>query len=178
VLRAERGLTQAEAARRMGITGETLSDLERGKRRAYSSTLVKISEAYGVPVAELVEEPTGGPSRSSPALQEDPLYDPSFPNRVSEAEALVDVPPEEVAVRLQWLRDEQLIDLQRQCMELLRYRYGPKVFATWEEVQAYMDSEEQRRGDRVSEVLGEVRKVVEARADALSRARAQALSPA
>lgn len=56
VLRAERGLTQELAAERIGITSETLSDLERGKRRAYAPTLTKISKGYGVPVEALVEE--------------------------------------------------------------------------------------------------------------------------
>jgi transcriptional regulator with XRE-family HTH domain len=56
VLRAERGLTQARAAQLAGVAAETLSDLERGKRRAYTPTLAKIARGYGVPAEELVEE--------------------------------------------------------------------------------------------------------------------------
>jgi transcriptional regulator with XRE-family HTH domain len=56
VLRAERGLRQDQAAELIGVAPETLSDLERGKRRAYAPTLSKIAKGYGVPVEELVAE--------------------------------------------------------------------------------------------------------------------------
>jgi transcriptional regulator with XRE-family HTH domain len=73
VLRARRGLSLTEAAGRAGITRDTLSDLEHGKRHPYMPTLSKIAAGYGVPVEELLEEPalagkaeapTPGPSRS------------------------------------------------------------------------------------------------------------------
>jgi transcriptional regulator with XRE-family HTH domain len=57
ILRAERGLTQEQAAELAHVTPETLSDLERGRRRAYTPTLAKIAKGYGVPVEELLEEP-------------------------------------------------------------------------------------------------------------------------
>jgi transcriptional regulator with XRE-family HTH domain len=57
VLRARQGLSLTEASKRAGITRDTLSDLERGKRHAYMPTLAKIAEGYGVPVEELLEEP-------------------------------------------------------------------------------------------------------------------------
>ncbi len=57
VLRARRGLSLTEAAERAGVTRDTISDLERGKRRAYMPTLTKIAKGYGVPVEELLEEP-------------------------------------------------------------------------------------------------------------------------
>ena len=57
VLRAEQGLTQRQAAARAGVTPETISDLERGKRHAYMPTLAKIAKGYGVPVEDLLEEP-------------------------------------------------------------------------------------------------------------------------
>ena len=55
VLRAERGLSLTKAAERIGVTRDTLSELERGKRRPYVPTLAKIAEGYGVPVKELLE---------------------------------------------------------------------------------------------------------------------------
>ena len=79
VLRAQQGLTLAEAAERIGIGRDTLSDLERGVRHPVLSTLAKIAEGYDVPVEDLLaseaepalagaspkaEAPTPGPSRS------------------------------------------------------------------------------------------------------------------
>jgi transcriptional regulator with XRE-family HTH domain len=57
VLRAEGGLTISQAAERAGVTRETLRDLELGRRTAHEPTLAKIARAYGVPVADLIEEP-------------------------------------------------------------------------------------------------------------------------
>jgi transcriptional regulator with XRE-family HTH domain len=56
VLRAERALTIEEAARQAGVTPETISDAERGRRRPYLPTLRKVAAAYGVPVSELLAE--------------------------------------------------------------------------------------------------------------------------
>jgi transcriptional regulator with XRE-family HTH domain len=57
VLRARMGLSLTEAAARAGVTRDTLSDLEHGKRHPYMPTLTKIAGGYGVPVEELLEEP-------------------------------------------------------------------------------------------------------------------------
>ncbi len=57
LLRAREGLTLIEAAGKIGIGRDTLSDLERGHRRPVMPTLAKIADGYGVPVKELLEEP-------------------------------------------------------------------------------------------------------------------------
>lgn len=57
VLRAERGLSLTEAAERIGVTRDTLSEVERGKRHPYVPTLTKIAAGYEVPVEGLLEEP-------------------------------------------------------------------------------------------------------------------------
>jgi transcriptional regulator with XRE-family HTH domain len=57
VLRARMGLSLTEAAGRAGVTRDTLSDLEHGKRHPYMPTLSKIAAGYGVPVEDLLEEP-------------------------------------------------------------------------------------------------------------------------
>jgi transcriptional regulator with XRE-family HTH domain len=56
VLRAERGLSQERAAKMIGVAQLTLSELERGKRTPYGTTLSKLAAGYGVPVEELLED--------------------------------------------------------------------------------------------------------------------------
>ena len=55
VLRAERALTMAQAAEGMGITRESLSYLEGGKRRISTMTLAKAARFYEVEPAELFD---------------------------------------------------------------------------------------------------------------------------
>jgi transcriptional regulator with XRE-family HTH domain len=57
VLRAERRATLREVEAETGVAKETLSELERGRRRPKDVTLAKLADFYGVPVAELLEEP-------------------------------------------------------------------------------------------------------------------------
>ncbi len=54
LLRACEGLTLIEAAGKIGIGRDTLSDLERGRRRPVMPTLAKIAKGYGVPIEELL----------------------------------------------------------------------------------------------------------------------------
>lgn len=61
--RARQALTLGELAKRSGVAPGTISELERGARRAYPSTLVKLAKGLGVPVEEL----TGGSARSPKA---------------------------------------------------------------------------------------------------------------
>jgi transcriptional regulator with XRE-family HTH domain len=56
VMRAERGLSLREAARRAGVVKETISDIERGHTHPYDVTLAKLARAYDVPVEEFLEE--------------------------------------------------------------------------------------------------------------------------
>jgi transcriptional regulator with XRE-family HTH domain len=67
VLRAERGITLQEGEELTGVTRETLGALEHGQRGAYTNTLQKIAEGYGVTVGELLEEPVPLGETSSPA---------------------------------------------------------------------------------------------------------------
>ena len=45
VMRAERGLSLREAARRAGVVKETISDIERGHTHPYDVTLAKLAKA-------------------------------------------------------------------------------------------------------------------------------------
>jgi transcriptional regulator with XRE-family HTH domain len=57
VIRAERGLSLREAARRAGVVKETISDIERGHSHPYDVTLAKLAKVYDVSLEELLEEP-------------------------------------------------------------------------------------------------------------------------
>jgi transcriptional regulator with XRE-family HTH domain len=57
IMRAERGLSLREAARRAGVVKETISDIERGQTHPYDVTLAKLAHVYDVPIEELLEEP-------------------------------------------------------------------------------------------------------------------------
>ncbi len=52
--RANKNLTQAEAAKILGISTETLSNYERGKTYPAVNIVKKIEELYGVSYSELV----------------------------------------------------------------------------------------------------------------------------
>ena len=85
ILRARQGLTLIEAAEKIGIGRDTLSDLERGNRHPVMPTLAKIAHGYGVPVEDLLEEPvlagkakapdTGPPQASQEELTDDVVQD-------------------------------------------------------------------------------------------------------
>jgi transcriptional regulator with XRE-family HTH domain len=52
VLRAERSWGLIEAAKKIGISANTLADAESGKRMPNGPTLTKLASAYGVPFAK------------------------------------------------------------------------------------------------------------------------------
>jgi len=60
-IRLEHGLSLRGAAAKIGVTKETLSDLERARRHPHPPTLAKIADGYGVEISDLlgpmVEEP-------------------------------------------------------------------------------------------------------------------------
>lgn len=66
LMRAERGLSLREAARRAGVVKETISGIERGHTHPYDVTLAKLAKAYEVPVEALLEEPVGAGKASAP----------------------------------------------------------------------------------------------------------------
>jgi transcriptional regulator with XRE-family HTH domain len=56
IMRAEKGWTQGDAARVVGVDVNTYSQLERGFRKPHATTLAKLAKGFGVSVSELVEE--------------------------------------------------------------------------------------------------------------------------
>lgn len=54
-LRKKVGMTQAELARRVGIAGPTMHQIERGIRNMTVERQKKIADALGVPPIELVD---------------------------------------------------------------------------------------------------------------------------
>jgi transcriptional regulator with XRE-family HTH domain len=91
VLRAERGLTLRQAADRVRVRPATLSDIEHGRSQPHDVTLAKIAKAYGVPLADLLEEPEG----DGPNLLGDRPKVPPLPQL-----SLAALSPEELETRL------------------------------------------------------------------------------
>jgi transcriptional regulator with XRE-family HTH domain len=78
LMRAERGLSLREAARRAGVVKETISDIERGHTHPYDVTLAKLAKVYDVPLEELLEEPAlageaEAPKEAGPLVNKDKL---------------------------------------------------------------------------------------------------------
>jgi transcriptional regulator with XRE-family HTH domain len=67
ILRAKEGLTLVDAAKRIGIGRDTLSDIERGNQQPVFPTLAKIARAYDVDIEELLEEPEASLARKADA---------------------------------------------------------------------------------------------------------------
>src|SRR5215217_1072826 len=90
VLRAEQALTIEQAAARAGVTPETISDAERGRRHPYLPTLRKLAKAYNVPVEELLSAEDEGAEEEHALKPEEkkepvPLAEaPSPPGRAKE----------------------------------------------------------------------------------------------
>jgi transcriptional regulator with XRE-family HTH domain len=58
VLRAQQGLTLIGAAKQIGIGRDTLSAIERGHQHPTFPTVKLLAEGYGVPVEDLLDEPS------------------------------------------------------------------------------------------------------------------------
>src|SRR5215211_7252112 len=85
VLRAREGLSLVEVGERAGVHPDSISALERGKRRAYRPTLRKLAKVYGVPLEELLapepqEHAPQGEKQEEPILSEE---DDAFARRVA-----------------------------------------------------------------------------------------------
>ena len=58
-IRIQRGISQKELARRVGVSQAHISDIERNKRRASISVLLKIMEALKCEPADIMKEMEG-----------------------------------------------------------------------------------------------------------------------
>jgi transcriptional regulator with XRE-family HTH domain len=58
VLRAERGLSLREASKITGVDIHTLSNTEKGRHMPWDQTLAKIARGYGIPVSDLIGDPS------------------------------------------------------------------------------------------------------------------------
>jgi transcriptional regulator with XRE-family HTH domain len=70
VLRAERGLTVREAAKRAGVNKATISTIERGEHYPHALTLAKLARVYEVPLEDLLDPaPARQPRRVCRAVE-------------------------------------------------------------------------------------------------------------
>ena len=56
--RDEKDISQAEMARRLGVTRTAVHCWEKGKRKLYADTLIKYCEAAGIDLQEFLNERT------------------------------------------------------------------------------------------------------------------------
>ncbi len=90
--RLERGLSLRGAAAEIGVTKETLSDLERARRQPHPPTLAKIAAGYGVEISDLL----------GPMVEEDPVLlgkgeapEEAGPAEAGDEERIIDMGPAE-----------------------------------------------------------------------------------
>jgi transcriptional regulator with XRE-family HTH domain len=70
-LRKEQGVTQVQLAERLGVSQQTITAYEVGRRRIQVSALPVIAQALGVGIEELVSErPKPGKRGPAPKLQQ------------------------------------------------------------------------------------------------------------
>jgi len=55
-LRLEKGWTQDELSRKLGVTPKTISFYELGERRPSRNSLIKLAQIFGITIDELVNE--------------------------------------------------------------------------------------------------------------------------
>ncbi|MEW6368253.1 MAG: helix-turn-helix transcriptional regulator [Acidobacteriota bacterium] len=63
-IRRERGITQVELARKLGVAQPVLSDYERGELRLHGQLIVKLARILGVTTDELLGVEPSRPSKS------------------------------------------------------------------------------------------------------------------
>jgi len=154
--RLERGFSLRGAAAEIGVTKETLSDLERARRQPHPPTLAKIAAGYGVEISDLL----------GPMVEEEPV-----PVPLGEAGPLPgpspEAPLEEGAKKYRTPAgvpeaQEAIGALLSQCGVQVRYLTLPQ-----QELEALYDAasleEAQEITDRIGLERGELAKYPDAR---------------
>lgn len=93
LLRLERGMSQADLARGLGLSFQQVQKYERGVNRISASKLFEISEALRVDVADLFADVTAASARKRPKDHDEPA-----PTRIDG----------QIASKLSRLRDARL----------------------------------------------------------------------
>ncbi|MZR12672.1 helix-turn-helix domain-containing protein [Maritimibacter sp. DP07] len=65
IIREQRGLSQSELARRIGVTPSTVSRIEGGARKLTQDYLMRFARALNCAPGELVDQPTGNLDRAA-----------------------------------------------------------------------------------------------------------------
>ena len=69
-IRTMRGMNQVDLAKASGVSQNTISEIETGRREARPATLGKLARALGVDIADFFEEPTYAKKARSPLSAE------------------------------------------------------------------------------------------------------------
>lgn len=117
-IRLERGLSLRGAAAKIGVTKETLSDLERARRHPHPPTLAKIAGGYGVEISDLL----GPMVEEEPALlgKEAAPHEPGQPETAPPAEKPTIVPQSAGTLEADIERIKRLKKLHETDLEKIR----------------------------------------------------------
>jgi transcriptional regulator with XRE-family HTH domain len=124
--RVERGLSLRQAAAQTGVTKETLSDLERGRRTPHPPTLAKIAKGYGVEISDLLgpmveEEPAlAGKAKAPPSPEQPPL------NGFLQEEERRIIPHSAESLKMHIEQMKRLKELRTADTEEIKKGFGPR----------------------------------------------------
>src|SRR5215217_2207109 len=184
VLRAQQGLTLAEAAERIGIGRDTLSDLERGIRHPVLSTLAKIAEGYEVPVEDLLASEAvpalagASPKAEAPATGPAVLLEKALNAARSEAEDAKNIFraelletgfPEEYFDALLWPLISRVIRQEREISRLRRSDVADEAGAAVEQATSEAQTVVERIEAEIREREGVLEEITRATEDAEER---------
>ncbi len=71
-LRGERGLSQAELAREIGVAQPRIAEIEAGRSNPRLRTLARIAHALGVGLTELLADPAAGDTDAAEVAASEP----------------------------------------------------------------------------------------------------------
>jgi transcriptional regulator with XRE-family HTH domain len=121
VLRKQRGMTQAELARALGVSQQSVFSYELGDRRTSIFILAKLSKVFDIPIADLI-------GMSSPSLLPKRRLSPRAAFHAERLQALSRT-KKRFVIRIIDLLEEHLGKKPVEVVDVIANRLGPKAIA-------------------------------------------------